>query len=331
MDNASGVKVNAELKADLQPVIDSTPGAINKLFELLFGVHHAKKKHLIEMINTQKKIDKASIENGLAIFNIEDNELEYIEPDQNKNPLAIIKNEIERNENINIINCAKHAAKELIDIEAPTNKEISKNFFNRWRNEAKLIDDEYAQSIWGLILAEEVQRPDSISLRTLDILKNLSKSEAELFNQMGQYIVHGSSLITGEHINDFQIKTLAEAGLIIFAGVYRTGEWSKTRLNYKDKDTKTGHYLDFNNTLIFTDEYPIEQTLSVSFIPLTEPGKAIYNIALKNNNWELKRFIKSLFKNVKKINSITCYKYTNYSVDNNINMDDPIFFSRSDF
>lgn len=330
MDKGLDVNINAELKADLQPVIASTPSALNKLFELLFGVKHARKKHIIEMIEAQRNKDKTAITDGLAIFDMEKMKLEVLDTALENNATSLIENSVSIDETSNILSCAKHAAIELQDAITPSDKEISKNFFNRWRNEAKLIDDDYAQSIWGRILAEEIRQPETISLRALDVLKNLSESEAKLFNDMGNYVVFGQSLVTGKHITENQIRTLADAGLVVFAGMYRTGKWLRTRLTYKGENPQPGHYFDFNSTLFFSNEIPIEEDLIISFIPLTEPGQSIYRIASRNNNWDLKLIAKSIFECDKKLNKIVTYKYTNFLVNNDINMDNPVYFNRED-
>lgn len=46
---------------------------------------------------------------------------------------------------------------------------------------AEDITTEQMQTLWGKVLAGEVKRPGSFSLRTLDILKNISLREAETF------------------------------------------------------------------------------------------------------------------------------------------------------
>lgn len=330
MDKGIDVNINAELKADLQPVIASTPGAINKLFELLFGVKYARKKHYIKMIEAQGEKDQAAITNGSAIFDLEEMKLIVLGNSAEDNSVSLIENEVRNDEVRNIISCARHAAIELEGSTTPPDKEISKNFFNRWRDEAKLVDDDYAQSIWGRILAEEIRQPETISLRTLDVLKNLSMAEANLFDKMGNYVVFGSSLVTGEHITEFEIRALADAGLVVFAGVYRTDKWSKTRLNYKDENPQPGLYFDFNSILFFSDDLPEEENLSLRFVPLTEQGRAIYRIASRNNTWDPSLMAKAAFEANDKLKKIVTYKYTNYLVNNEIDMDEPVYFNRDD-
>ncbi|MCV5714821.1 hypothetical protein OFN39_37020, partial [Escherichia coli] len=74
----------------------------------------------------------------------------------------------------------------------------------------------------------------------------------------------------------------------------------------------TGHYLDFNSTLFFNNEIQIEEDINISFIPLTEQGKAIYKIAAKNNSWDPKLIASAIFEKNKKLKTLTTYKYSNY-------------------
>ncbi|QNF18240.1 DUF2806 domain-containing protein [Aeromonas jandaei] len=320
MDKKLDISVNTELKADLQPVIEHTPNAINKIFELLFGVKHAKEKRIIELINSQTAREKILIEQGLATFDIEVNTIDNMVP---SNHATLLSSKINNDEALNITNCAKYAVNELVDVTLPPDKEISNDFFNRWRNEAKLIDNEYTQKIWGLILSEEIKSPDSISLRTLDTLKNLSQYEAELFNTMGNYIVFGSFILTGEHIDESHIKTLVDAGLCIFAGIYRSSDWLETQLTYHDNAPQPGYYIDFNHHMFFH-----EKKLSISFVPLTSAGMEIYKISSNNNSWNLALVARAIFERNSQISEITSYKYNDPGKSNIINMDESTIFHR---
>ena len=54
---------------------------------------------------------------------------------------------------------------------------------------AEDITTEQMQALWGKVLAGEVKRPGSFSLRTLDILKNISQKEAEIFVRLARIAV----------------------------------------------------------------------------------------------------------------------------------------------
>lgn len=302
------INVNAEVKADLQPVIEQTPSALNKLFELLFGVRHAKQKRLMALVDIQKSKDIKKLEDGLAVFDIDKKSLEEITLESDKDKLEIIAQATTNEELSNISDCVKEAVRRFINNDIDCDKELSKTFFNRWREEAKLVSDDYAQKLWGLVLAEEMSSPDTISNRTLDILKNLTRSEAELFNTMSQYVIFDQALVTGEHITESDINILVEAGLVIFSGVYRSTRWSKTVVTYADGNKKIGHYINGNAYLIFSD-YNHEKDLSLTYIPLTQAGKVIYKIAKKNNDWDIKALCRSILNEVKEIDKLITFPF----------------------
>lgn len=66
---------------------------------------------------------------------------------------------------------------------------FDEDWFARFINIAKDIHSDELQTIWGKILAKEVIHPHSVSLRTLDVLKNISGEEARFFQQLMPYII----------------------------------------------------------------------------------------------------------------------------------------------
>lgn len=67
---------------------------------------------------------------------------------------------------------------------------IDGDWIAAFMDKARLISDEEFQLIWAKILAEETNEPGSISLRTLETLKSLSKKEAILFQQYAKRAVY---------------------------------------------------------------------------------------------------------------------------------------------
>jgi hypothetical protein len=58
------------------------------------------------------------------------------------------------------------------------------------------VSNEEMQAIWGKILAGEIKKPGSFSLRTLDVLRNLSQEEASVFSQLAGLIIEIHSITT---------------------------------------------------------------------------------------------------------------------------------------
>ena len=59
----------------------------------------------------------------------------------------------------------------------------------RFLNIAEEISDKDLQDIWGRILAGEIKRPKSYSLRTLEVMRNMSKDEASLLMKASTFQV----------------------------------------------------------------------------------------------------------------------------------------------
>lgn len=96
-----------------------------------------------------------------------------------------------RQENIDSV-IAK-AAELLTSVEQVSNENIDKDWSTAFFNYIQDISDEEMQDIWSRILAGEVERPNSHSLRTLNTLKLLSKEEALIFKKMSNFVLHDNS------------------------------------------------------------------------------------------------------------------------------------------
>ena len=59
-----------------------------------------------------------------------------------------------------------------------SDKQYSFDWFIRYYEASGNISDEEMQLLWAEILAGEIEKPSSYSLRTLDVLRNMSKEEA---------------------------------------------------------------------------------------------------------------------------------------------------------
>lgn len=86
------------------------------------------------------------------------------------------------------------------DLGDPPNEFIEADWLFRWRESASAISDELLQEIWANVLAAELKRPGEHSLRTIDFLRNLSRSEAEVIESVAPYVVNGNAIIFGSGV-----------------------------------------------------------------------------------------------------------------------------------
>lgn len=94
--------------------------------------------------------------------------------------LRLLTREIEGLQNIEAI--ADHALNELPN--EVSDDPVALDWRRRFFSGAEDVCDDEMQIIWGKVLAGEVASPGRFSLRTLEILKNLSKHEAEKFQKI---------------------------------------------------------------------------------------------------------------------------------------------------
>lgn len=100
----------------------------------------------------------------------------------------------ESNRQHNIDTVASIAVELLKDVQTISEEPVNEDWSTRYFNIVEDISDNEMQSLWGRILAGEVRQPKSYSLRTLELLKNLSKVEAEVFTKFANLkIVSGDN------------------------------------------------------------------------------------------------------------------------------------------
>lgn len=63
------------------------------------------------------------------------------------------------------------------------------DWFMRFYDAVGNISNEELQGLWAQVLAGEIKRPKTCSLRTLDIIRNLSAEEARAFHNVCQYVL----------------------------------------------------------------------------------------------------------------------------------------------
>ncbi len=270
-----------KITGDMTPIAEgikdnllSIPSGIEKLLCLAFGEKYIKRVRSLYLSKAQIAHDINKILAGELVF--DGNEVSYQNLPSIQNQILINKS---ISESANIIKCIEHAINIMKDKEEQNfSEDISRTFFNRWRNEAQFISEENIQYLWGKILAEEVSYPNKFSLATIDILKNIGNREATIFDKISPYIIFGENMLMGDDykkplpnvsVQDLQI--LNDIGLLEYRFAYATtGSLLKTQ-----RCDSNAFFLDISDyaLIIYTDNAP-----NVSFQRLTKAGRELYNI-----------------------------------------------------
>ena len=107
------------------------------------------------------------------------------------------------------------ATSPFVEGEKVSDKPVNTDWTNRFFSIVEDISDETLQDIWGHILAGEVKCPNSFSLRTLDLLRNITKEEAELFVKASKFYIEGDYICTEKFtLSLHETLLLGETGFI---------------------------------------------------------------------------------------------------------------------
>lgn len=323
-DNLVNIKTDIEIKANLEPVINSTPAGIKYIFNLLFGRKHAEAERMLKLTDAQNSIDIKKILTGDASYDFSSGQL-IDRKNEIQNPKALIAEKIQDEEVSNLISCSIHAApyiKNQENFDAPSELD---EFVNRWKSEAKLISTETAQAIWGRVLAEEVNSPGSISLRTMDVIKNLSKDEATKFNKICKFVLFDYIVADNKDyspITKEEFSSVRDAGLIInfTPGMYRGTDWPEIKLVKSNEISLDVFYVRCGHLFIFIEkeqpDSPQFKKPNFAYWELTKAGRELYKVIRDTIDIGVTDVAKSLFNANEDIASKL--KYTTYtSVDKN--------------
>ena len=77
------------------------------------------------------------------------------------------------------------------DAQVPPDRNVDEDWLFTWREHAGKVSAEDLQRLWGSVLAGEVKAPGRYSIRTLEFLRMLSKSDAEMISKLAKYVIDG--------------------------------------------------------------------------------------------------------------------------------------------
>ena len=107
----------------------------------------------------------------------------------------------------NIGSVVAQAAHELGDREVQDNP-VDHDWTARFFGDVQDVSSEDMQQLWARVLAGEVERPGSTSIKTLEILKNLNRATATLFGKLCSICV--SIRPDGTSFNDARVPFLGD-------------------------------------------------------------------------------------------------------------------------
>lgn len=182
----------------------------------------------------------------------------------------IIEKETPKRENREKV--AEKAQTIHIEGEKDEDKTIDTDWLNRFFGIVEDVSDEDMQDIWARILAGENKHPSSYSLRTLDVLRNMSKEEAKLFVDCTKYLCLKDKLL----IEDDYGLSLDEQLLLTDIGLISNEDLQNT-ITVNPKGTMN-IVVNKNHLLVFTNPTDNKKEIKIKDRQLTRVGKELLNL-----------------------------------------------------
>lgn len=271
------------------PILISPGEAINGLAKLTetvknYSVFRGYPEQLRKILDVA---DKEKIKR--IYFSSGDTKLE-IEYSDEKNTSKIV-NEIEKTilqhldksaitEQLNKEAVIINAATELKNISNVSEEEVDQNWLGSFFEYAKHAHSDFMQKLWGKILADEIKKPNTYSIRALNTLKDLKQSEAkklqELYSLLATtpkkefyFFINNVEYLSKKGISQNDLTYLEELGLIKSHPTHFPTE-IKSGCIYQDKDT-----FSISN---ITNALAIEMLGSKKYYSLTHLGTELKNL-----------------------------------------------------
>lgn len=173
---------------------------------------------------------------------------------------------------------------------------VNYDWFLRWRREVYSISNVDMQHIWAKLLANEIESPGYISLRTLDVIKNLSSNEVKIFTEASNYVILDKgilwNIITRHDIDGLILfndsALLVDAGLLQSLNLLGIVKISKFPVSLNLKNFKLNiKYMGGNNA----------PSVDLNCIKLTLAAQEIYKITepAMPTEEEIKKFVSLLY------------------------------------
>lgn len=206
----------------------------------------------------------------------------------------------------NVEEIVSKAKQQFAPDEQVSEEPVEKDWMNRFLNIAEEISDEDMQEIWGRVLAGEIKKPKSYSLRTLEVLRNLSKEEAALITKVSNYQVALDLLSTDDFsVNIMDLTTLDDIGIICGEEMIRTYTASNGKISF-----------ELNKQTLINIYAPIGVKIGFKGFKITKAGREVMGLIQEHNYssfyTDLSKYLKSKGATKVTINEIVNWNGNQY-------------------
>ncbi|MBQ4439169.1 DUF2806 domain-containing protein [bacterium] len=304
MSEIKGVEIHDVLgiSEPFTKLIETVSGGIGKLYEPIHIKRMAKAKAEEVKIIGEKISDFNALPIKYDSGKVMIDGTDFSELAKRANGRLVFQ-ELKKQNNID--NVVGYAAQDLSNEKVVSEQPVDIDWVTRFFDSVSDVSSEDMQRIWGKILAGEVKRPGTFSLRTLQVIKNINKEEAKLFEKIAPFVMSchadkdktffDSFLFAGKIMNKYgiyfpDIMRLNDAGLLYENAFINVG--FELMPNEKDCFFGRGKKIEVTNI----DEMKFH--LSCSAYVLTEAGKELLPIVLEKCASPAKEYFSDCFNEI---------------------------------
>jgi hypothetical protein len=210
-------------------------------------------------------------------------------------------NRLIKTETVNQKNIESIIDKTIPDIEESAEPEkIEDDWLNNFFDKSKGASDDEMQAAWARLLSGEANKPGSFSKRTINLLAELDKKDAELFTSLAQFSITIYNGHTIPYIDEVQKDVYSRAGLD-FASLQHLDSLGLIKFdaiggyNISQPNTKGGSFLVEYQEKRFWVKVPDEQDMKLSTgnVMYTKLGLELLRICSPINNEVFYAYLRS--------------------------------------
>ena len=239
---------------------------------------------LDNQIRQLNESSQSNIQNVNRIIFDDTNSVDNIHDLYERTCKRMIWQEMKKQKNIESV---VNKTKELLENENNiSEQDVDEDWINHFFKFVQDISNEKMQFLWGKILAGEIKKPSTFSLRFLDAMAKVSQEEARMFEKYSIHMIHIGSRIVIIRDDEFDknhniiyddILMLQECDLID-ASPFLSVNFSN---DSRDRTIAIIHY----KSQCITIETMKDKTISIPVFQLTSLGKELFQIA--NINYDI--------------------------------------------
>ena len=202
---------------------------------------------------------------------------------------------------VNIENVTAFAAEELKNEPLVTDEPLDEDWTTRFFRIAEDISNEDMQALWGKILAGEIKQPKTYSLRTLELIRNLSKNEADTFMKVANFAIksgNGNYIFKGDNddkLNKDYYITYSDIALLKEIGLIQPGDFVNHQFLQQTVDKQ--RILTTGNIVIFVKVKANTPTIEMSVDVFSTTGNELLKLIKPIPNFDYLKYFANSIKN----------------------------------